>query len=36
MDGDKMILDKFGYKDETESSIGGQVSEKIQQVAGKL
>ncbi len=36
MDGDKMILDKFGYKDETESSIGGQVSEKIQQVVGKI
>ena len=36
MDGDKMILDKFGYRDDTESSISSQVSEKIQTVAGKI
>jgi len=36
MDGDKMILDKFGYRDDTESSVSAQVSEKIQTVAGKI
>jgi hypothetical protein len=36
MDGDKMILDKFGYRDDTESSVSSQVSDKIQTVAGKI
>ena len=36
MDGDKLFLDKFGYRDENESSIGAQVSEKIQYLAGKI
>jgi len=36
MEGDKMILDKFGYRDENENSISTQVSDKIQTLAGKI
>ena len=36
MDGDKMILDKFGYRDDTESSIGSQILEKTHNIMGKI
>ena len=36
MEGDKMMLDRFGYKDENESTHGNQIAEKVQTLAGKI